>query len=541
MTTQQADISQGRKLSSIWIIPILALVLGVYMVVHSYLTEGPEIEIAFKTADGLAAGKTKIKYRNVDMGLIEEVRLNKNYDGVIATAKLDRQSLPLLRDDTHFWVVTASIGGGKVSGLNTLLSGAYIELAPGTGKKGVRNFVALEKPPLTPSGAPGLRLNLTAAKASSVGTGDAVLYNGYKVGRVESTVFNTETQRLHYGIFVDAPYHTLVNSSVRFWDVSGVSLTASAEGLRVDTGSLETIIMGGIAFGTAPGIAVGDTVENGAEFKLYSNYEDILKNPFRYGTHYVVSFKQSIKGLLPGAPVEYRGIHIGRVDRILLKEGIEQAFDTGGAGTGDPIPVLLYLEPGRMELPDRESSIVALERTIKMGIDNGMRATLESGNLLTGAKYIGIDYFTDVEDAELGTFMEYKTIPTIASGLGQIEQKLTAVLDKINALPLDVTVDRANTAIDTLNQTMDSLHTILASQSTQQLPEQLDATLQDVRTALEGLSPDSQVYQSINSSLLRLNRTMGNLDSLTRKLSDQPNAVLMPSDQTPDPIPEVSK
>ena len=143
MTTQQADISQGRKFSGIWLIPLLAAVLGVYMVIHTWLTEGPEITIAFKTASGLEEGKTKVKYRNVTMGLVEEVRLNDKFDGVIATIKLDRQALPLLREDTRFWVVTARVGLQNISGLDTLLSGAYIRLAPGTGKEGQRDFVGL--------------------------------------------------------------------------------------------------------------------------------------------------------------------------------------------------------------------------------------------------------------------------------------------------------------------------------------------------------------------------------------------------------------
>jgi paraquat-inducible protein B len=539
VTTEQANISQGRKLSGIWIIPLLAAALGVYMVIHTWMTEGPEIEIAFKTADGLVQGKTKIKYRNVDMGLIEEVRLNDNLDGVIAKVKLERQALPMLRDDTRFWAVTASIGGGKISGLGTLLSGAYIQLAPGTGKVGQRKFAALETPPETPTGAPGLRLQLTTANASSISTGDAVLYNRYKVGRVESAAFDPTDRKLHYVIFIDAPYHTLVNSAVRFWDVSGISLVANAEGIKLETGSLDTVLMGGIAFGTPPGRKHGEPVERNTEFKLYSSFDDILKNPFQYGTYYVVSFSQSIKGLLPGAPVEYRGIPIGRVERILLKETMDIAIQEGGYGTGDPIPILLYVEPGRLALPDSESSIKDLQRSISAGIANGMRASMESGNLLTGAKYIGIDYFDDVEEATQGLFLEYPTIPTIGTGLGQLEQKLTSILDKINALPLDDTVTGANAAIATLNQTLANLNTIMTNQSTQQLPAQLDKTLQQLRDTLEGLSPDSEVYQSINSSLLRLNRTMGNMESLTRTLSAQPNAALMPSKPTPDPIPEV--
>lgn len=539
MTTEQAKISQGRKFSGVWIIPILALVLGAYMVVHNYLTEGPTIEIAFKTAGGLAQGKTKIKYRNVDMGLVEEVRLNDEFDGVIAKVKMDRQALDLLRDDTRFWVVTARVGMGNISGLDTLLSGAYIQLAPGEGKKEAREFVALENPPLTPTGAPGLRLQLVSERANSVSAGDAVLYNSYKVGRVESMSFDPSDRKAHYTLFIDAPYHDLVDSQTRFWDVSGISLSAGADGFRLETGSVDTVMLGGIAFGLPPGISGGETVDHNTEFKLYSSYEEILENPFRYGTYYVVSFAQSIKGLLPGAPVEFRGITIGRVKRIMLKEGIQASLERGAEGQGDPIPMLIYIEPGRMSLPDRKSSIEIMRANVAAGVSNGMRASLETGSLLTGAKYVSIDYFKDVEDEPLGTFGEYTTIPSVETGLGQIEQKLNAVLEKINALPLEDTVSGANSALTTLNQTLASLHTVLENQSTQQLPEQLDQTLRDLQGTLQGLSPDSEAYQSINSSLLRLNRTLGNMESLTRTLSGQPNAAVMPSNQTPDPIPEV--
>lgn len=539
MKTEQAEITQGRKLSGIWIIPLLALVLGLYMVVHTWMTEGPEIEIAFNTADGLVQGKTKVKYRKVDMGLVEEVRLNDDFDGVIAKVKLDRQALPLLREDTRFWVVTARIGAGQVSGLDTLLSGAYIQLAPGTGKTGQRKFVALEQPPLTPTGAPGLRLRLVSESSSSVSTGDHVVFNGYRVGRVESMKFDPEDRQAHFTLFIDAPYHQLVNSATRFWDVSGISLSASAQGLTLETGSMDTILLGGVAFGVAPGIEEGDPVEHNTEFKLYDSYEDILKNPFRYGVHYVVSFEQSIKGLLPGAPVEYRGIPVGRVERIMVKESTEMSLQEDHEGQGDPIPILIYLEPGRMEIGDSDASVEAMKNNIRIGVANGMRASLQTGNLLSGAKYIAVDYFEDVKEKSIGTFMDYPTIPAVSTGLQQIEQKLSAVLDKLNALPLEDTVTSANVAIASLNQNLESLHTILESQSAQQLPAQLDSTLRQLRETLSGLSPDTEVYQSINSSLLRLNRTLGNLESVTRTLAAQPNAVVMPSDPKPDPVPEV--
>lgn len=539
MTTEKATISRSRKISGIWFIPLLALVLGISMVINTWMNEGPEIEIAFQTANGLEQGKTKVKYRDVDVGLVQDVRLNDNFDGVIATLKLNRQAAPLLREDTRFWVVTARVGVDNISGLDTLLSGAYIQMAPGEGKPGVRHFVALEQPPQTPAGAPGLRLRLTNDRASSVSAGDMVLFKGYKVGRVETMRFDPVDQLVHYDIFIDAPYHELVNSSVRFWDVSGVSLSADASGFKVATGSMDTILFGGVSFGIPEGAAAGVPVEQHNEFRLYSSYDEMLQNPFTHGTYYVVSFKQSVKGLLPGAPVEFRGIQIGKVVRIMLKESLDYYQQLGKAGEGIPFPVLIYIEPGRIELPDAESSIEQLRNSVKIGVGNGMRASM-GGNLITGAKYISIDFYPDAKPEALSTFLEYTMIPTVETGLAQLEQKVNSILDTIDALPLADTVGNANDAIESLNKNLESLQLILENQSTQQLPANLDKTLKELQEAIGNLSPDSAAYQSLNASLLSLNRSLGNLESFSRTLSEQPNAVVLPSNPRPDPIPEVS-
>ena len=393
MTTEKAQVSHGRKISGIWFIPLLALVLGVYMVIHNWMTVGPEIKIAFKTASGLEEGKTSVKYRNVNMGTVSEVRLNENFDGIVATVKMNRQAADLLRKDTNFWVVTARVGVGNVSGLDTLLSGAYIQLAPGSEKASSHTFVALEQPPLTPADAPGLRLQLTSSKATSVTAGDQVLFKGSKVGRVESRDFDAADQLVHYQVFIDAPYHTLVNSNIRFWNTSGVSLSADASGFKIVTGSLETILFGGVTFGVPEGVKPGTEVTSNTVFNLHSSYDEVLSNPFRYTTSYVIYFDQSVKGLLPGAPVEYRGIPIGKIEKILLKEEQALRANEGAQGRGTPIPVLISMEPARFELPDDEDSIALMRESIELGVSNGLRATMASGSLLTGAKYINFDFY----------------------------------------------------------------------------------------------------------------------------------------------------
>lgn len=538
MSASEANITRGSRISGVWLIPLLALLMGAYVVLHAWWTRGPEIEIEFKTASGLEQGQTRVKYRNVDMGVVSEVRLNESIDGVIARVKLNRQAYPLLRDDTRFWVVTARIGLDSISGLDTLLSGAYIQLAPGTGIEGQRRYVGLEQPPQTPTGAPGLRLELTSESASSISAGDIVLYKGFAVGRVESMELDLSDRQVRYVIFIDAPYHEMINSSVRFWDVSGISVSVGADGVKVETGSADTIFLGGVAFGLPEGVGEGDPVEHNTSFKLYEDYADILENPYRRGAHYVVSFNHSVKGLLPGAPVEYRGIPVGRVERIMLRESIERAAKAEANDGATPIPVLIYLEPARLQLPDQKASLEQLHQILTSGIGAGLRATLETGSLLTGAKYVGIDYYDNVDDARMATLLGYPLLPSIDNGLGQLQQKATAVLDMLNDLPLDETVSNANAAIASLNGALNGLDKMLENQSTQALPQQLEQTLGDLRKAVAGLAPESEAYQSLNSSLLRLNRALANFETLSQTLVEQPNALILPTNPTPDPEPE---
>lgn len=542
LQVQQPDLSRrGGRLSSVWIIPLLAVLLGAYMLVHNWMTEGPSIEIVFETAEGLQPGKTKIKYRNVDMGLVETVRLDDDFRHVVAQARLDRRALPLLREDTQFWVVTARVGADQITGLGTLVSGAYIALAPGEGAEGWRRFDALDRPPLTPPDAPGLRLLLWSDRANSVTAGDVVLYNGYEVGRVESRDFDLARGKVRYVAFIDAPFHTLLHSSVRFWNVSGVEASLNAEGVSLQTGSLDTLLFGGVAFGAPPGMSEGEPVSSGEEFQLFPSYQAALDNPFRVGRDFVLSFDQGVRGLSPGAPVEYRGIKVGEVQRILLREASEDFAARGLDARIPPVPVLVRLEPGRLDLPDRESSSESLLRSIAHGVTKGLRATMETGSLLTGARYISLDYFPNQPRAELDSWQGYPSIPTLTTGLGQIQQRAVALLEKLDALPLEHTVEELNAVMRVLNTTTVSLNSLLQQPELQRLPAELAQTLSGLRAALEGLSPDSELYRSLDASLRRLDQTLGNIEALSSTLAEQPNAIIVPSAARPDPIPQVQQ
>ncbi len=525
MAEARAAVRERRRISTVWIIPIVALVLGVYMVIYTVQRQGPEIIIEFDTAEGIEAEKTKVRVRNVEVGLVESVGLGQDLEGVVVTARIAPEAAPLLRADTQFWVVRPRVGAAGISGVGTLLSGAYIQLSPGSGPDGRREFEGLEVPPVTPTGTPGLRIRLLSETAGSLGAGDPILYRGYRVGRIEEATFDVERRRMVYGGFIEAPYDDLVNSSTRFWNASGFSFRASADGIELDTGSIETLLLGGITFGLPEGINPGQPVDNDTSFKLYKDFKSVNARPFEHGLEYVVSFAQSVRGLRPGAPVEYRGLPMGQVERVLLDEMARRL-----SGEGEAIPVLIRLEPGRVDLPDNEASVHRLGEDIKESVSNGLRGSLATGNLLTGSLYVAFDIYPDAAPAEIGSYAGRPTLPTIPSGLEGAQQKLFALLDKVNALPLENLTASTADAIANLNA-------VLESQPMQELPESLDQTLSELQQALGAVSPNSALHERLLRTLTELDRTLASLRSLLATLDDQPNSVIFSRDTPKDPEP----
>ncbi len=524
----EATISRARRIPAIWLVPIVALLLGIWMVIYAFTSEGPEITVVFSTAQGIEAGKTKLKARSVEVGIVELVTLNEDLESVSVVASLEREATALLRDGTRFWVVRPRIGATGISGLATVMSGAYIELEPGSGAPSDRrDFVGLDDLPVTAVDTPGLRLVLVSKRAGSVGVGNPVLYHGYAVGRVEGSVLDPGAEQVRYSVFIEAPYDRLVNEATRFWNASGISVRASAEGMRLDVGSLQTLLAGGVAFDVPEGRTPLGPVENGVEFALYDNYESTTEGTYEYSQEYVVSFAQSVRGLLPGAPVEYRGVRVGSVRRILLDE-LAQVSSSGGER--NPIPVLISLQPGRLMLGDTAEAVSRLKGVIERGVAAGAWASLESGNLLTGSLYISMDYHPEEGVGEMGTFAGYPTLPTVSGGFQRIERQVSQLLAKLNDLPLDATVHQ-------LNGMLVDLRLVIGSDDFQQLPGSLTAALDELKTGLETISPDSPPYNRLTRTVTELNRTLQTAERTLRTVGEQPNSLIFSRPIEPDPIP----
>lgn len=523
MADAKPKVSERRRISPIWIVPVVALFLGLWMLIYSYQNQGPEIKIVFPTASGIEPGKTKVKVLDVVVGLVDSVSLGEDLRSIVVKARLNKETEPLLREDTEFWVVTARLGTRGISGISTLLSGGYIQLSPGNAPGTRSSFVGLAEPPVTPAGTPGLKIELIGDKAGSVSAGDPILHKGYRVGRIESAKLDVETEKMRYSVFIEEDYQRLVNSATRFWNASGISFNATADGIQIETGSLLTLLIGGVSFGTPTGVPAGEPVANGASFDLHPDYASVNRQPYRVGLEYIVRFDQSIRGLKVGAPVNYRGLRVGRVEDILINE-------LSNSGAGEPIPVLITIQPGRMLLPDNETGAAQMQNAIKNSVGLGMRASLATGSLITGSKYVALDVHEREAGSVLGSYAGRQTIPTLPSGLEGLEYQLSNLLAKLNDMPLEQLASSATDAIRSADR-------LLASESMQALPAALETTLTDVRETLDSVSGDSVLQDQLLAALAGLNHSLESIRDLAMTLNEQPNSLIFARQVSPDLMP----
>ncbi len=527
----KAEVTSKRGVSPIWIVPIAALILGVWMVVHAYQTRGPEVTISFDRADGIEVGKTRVRMRAVDLGTVDGIELADDLSSVVVRARLDRHAASLLREDTQFWVVRPRLGPTGISGLSTLLSGPYIEISPGMGAEGKRSYRGLDDVPITPLTAPGLHLALVSPKAAALSVGNPVLYNGYTVGRVESATLDPATGSGRYGIFVEAPYDALVTSTTRFWNASGVSLDLNAGGLSLKTESLEALLAGGVTFGLPEDAEPGVAVEARSEFTLFPDRKSVNTHPYAHQQDYVRLFDTSVRGLMPGAPVQYRGMRIGSVVGVSFDYVSD---DTMFGPQGHiRVPVLVRLDPARINLADTPAGRDELAAIIAQSVQAGMRATLKSGNLITGRLFVALDFFDDVGEASVTQKDGYLVLPTESSGLEQIEHQVSAVLSKLQRLPLESTIASATKTLDQIaiavkgaNNTLQGLDAVLDQDETRALPASVQTALAEVTHALDGLSPGSVLYDDLSRMLNDLSASLSGIDELTTTLNAQPSAVV---------------
>lgn len=507
-----------RGLSPVWIVPIIAALLGAWLFWRYYSAKGPEITVRFDSAEGVAGGKTPILCRSVNVGTVREVKLTDDLKNVSVILDMTSDAKRLLTKDTQIWIVRARYGTAGLSGLTTLVSGNYLELQPGVSHEERQNFVGLENPPVTPPGVPGLRMVLTAQTAGGIGPGTSITYKGIPVGKIESRTFHPETGAMEFGAFVDNAYISLIDGKTRFWNASGIDLKLGAEGVQLHSGTLESIVSGGITFSDPERKESGGRhVRDGKKYVLYDNFDASRRVEFNPTMPYLLLFTGSVRGLNSDAPVEFRGIQVGTVSGI--------SFQYLPDDPERRAPVLIKIDPAAFVNVDAED-YAAAEAEIAKVVEKGLRASLKTGSLITGQLYVDLDFQKDAKPTKVEEVEGYAILPTVGSGLDELEEKVSALLDKFKALPLEQTVQNANEALASVKGAAGSLDKFLASKETQALPGDLRKDLQELQQTLAGYNGNSAFYNDISQTLRQLTEALRSVKTLTGTIERSPNSLI---------------
>jgi paraquat-inducible protein B len=516
-----------RSFPFVWIIPVVALAVGAYIGLKNMWETGPTITIQFNTAEGIEAGKTRIRHKAVEIGTVKAVKLSDDNKSAVVTAQMDRHaSDAFLREDTRFWVVRPRIAGGQVSGLTTLLAGSYIGADPGKSQNGRRSFIGLETPPVITSDIPGRQFVLRADNLGSLDVNSPIYYRGVLAGRVVSADLAPDGKIVQVGVFIHGPFDRFVNSETRFWNESGVDLQLDATGVKLNTESLVTLLLGGIAFETPNDADPGQPVADKTQFALYENRNDAMKQRETVLQPVIMKFTQSVRGLAVGAPLDFRGITAGEVRKIDL-EYDPQNVRFLIVVEANVFPERLrsrYRDPGRRALPELTSA-----QRIQRFVDHGFRAQMRSSNLLTGQQYVVLDFFPKAAKATAPIRDGVVEIPTIPGGFGELQESLQNIASKLEKVPFDKVAEDLRKALQSLDTTLKKADGLITQLQTDIAPE-LRATLEQARNTLgsaqTALGSDSPLQGDLRETLLEVTKAAESVRALTDYLERHPESLL---------------
>jgi paraquat-inducible protein B len=505
------------RISVVWIIPILAAVVALGIAVQRILSEGPTITIVFKLAQGVEAGKTVIKYKDVNIGRVTAVRLSDDYAKVELTAKIDKSAAGLIVEDAKFWVVEPRITLSGVSGLGTLLSGNYIGFEVGKSARKERRFTALEVAPVITSGQSGRQFVLKAADLGSLGVGSPIYYRRLQAGQVIAYDLTSDGKAVDLKVFVNAPYDRYVNPGTRFWNASGLDVSVGAGGVEVRTESLVALIAGGIAFDTPPFAASAEPAAANTTWTLYRDRPTAMKEAESIAARYVLYFDESLRGLSVGAPVTLFGLPAGEVVDVGL------AVDPKTFNVRGRVEIVSYPERliARMDGATQAAEREALARSAQhrhallrhLVEQRGLRAQLRSGSLITGQLYVAFDYFPNTPKVTVDWSRDVAVLPVAPSTITDIESKLTGIVAKLDKLPYEAIGADLTKLLAGVSVTLQDASNAVNRIDTDVTPE-LKTTLQAASLALGTV--DGMLKNDVNATLEELRRALATADGVLK-------------------------
>ncbi len=547
----EAVIVSKSRFSLVWLVPFVAALIAAWLGYNAFSEQGPLITITFSTAEGIEAGKTKIRYKDVEIGLVKEVTLSQDLSQVRVSAELVKGAERYLTEETRFWIVRARVGAGEVSGLSTLVSGVYIGIDPVMDGKRVSDFTGLEKAPIVTADEEGRHYVLRARSLGSTDTGSLVYYRQIEVGQVVGYELSADGEFVDIQIFVRAPHHKRINTSTRFWDTSGLDLSVDASGVQVNTESLVSMVLGGIAFETPVSLEQDEPAKENTVFELYESRKAAQIKRYSKKNYYLLYFEESVRGLEPGAPVEFHGMQIGHVIDVRIEFDPEQL--------NVRIPVLIEIEPERFNIVRRKNSTrpVAsseVDNAIDALVSKGLGAQLKMANLLTGQLIVALDFDENAAPTRAEPDAPYPVLPTIPAPLEEIAGNAAEIIDKLNHLPLaeigrdlQQALAGANKLMNTpelmatialLNDTLIELKALSRTLNTESAPalnnalSKAEATLSSAQSLI---GPDAPAGRELNRLLIELAEAARAIGLVADYLERHPEALIFGKDRGETP------
>jgi paraquat-inducible protein B len=514
------------RLPLVWILPAVVVLAGGFVVIREKIAQGTSIEIRFENADGLETNKTKVRYKDVDIGEVRDIRVGDDRKEVIVTADIHRNAKAYLVDDTRFWVVRPRISGAGVSGLATLVSGAYISVDVGHSAVKRDHFVGLEVPPIVTADLPGREFILHADDLGSLDIGSSVFYRHITAGQVVGYNLDPGGTGVTIKVFINAPFDLYVTGDTRFWQASGIDMSVNANGVKLRTESLTSILEGGVAFGTPPGAPTARVAAD-TSFALFNDQDRAMRPSETEITAFVMYFGGSLRGLSPGAPVDLQGITVGEV------KSLDVEYDERAKLLAFPVVVEMYPQrlrgrAGRAtsEHPHPEFNTHALIDSL---VAHGLRAELKTGNLLTGQKFVSLEMHRDVAKEKVVWNEQPAIFPTISGSLDDIQDSVGVIAKKLSKVPFDQLSARLLSAMNSLDQTLKSADKLLHNVDSNLAP-QVQTTLAEAEAALKYakdlLGQDAPLENDLGSTLLQVSRAAKSISALVDYLERHPESLL---------------
>ncbi len=516
--------------SLIWLVPIVALVVGATLMARVILARGAQVTVTFSSAEGIEAGKTRVKYKSVDIGVVKAVGLSDDRSGAVVLIELTHDGKAFAASDTRFWVVRPRVAAGSISGLGTLLSGAYIGVDGGRSQEKKSVFKGLDTPPAISADAPGKQFTLHAPDLGSLDIGAPVYFRRVRVGQVTAYDIDADGKGVTLHIFVNAPFDKFVARGTRFWNASGIDLKLDANGLKVDTQSLLTVALGGIAFQT-PEEADHEPAASDAQFQLVRNETAALKDPEHLSQTVVMYFHRSLRGLNVGAPVEFKGINVGEIKSIGIHYSKKRHEFV--------LPVTATLYPTRFGMDIRDDNPQHAAEDVRTQFDvlvkNGMRAQLKSASLLTGQQFVNLDFIDTAEREKTPPRFGMRdrdgayVFPTADNPTDDIEAQIAGIAKKLNKVPFEQIGQDVHRTLTTLDATLKQTEQ-LAKTVNSDLAPQMKETLAEARRTLDSarqvFSDDAPLQRNARDTLEQVAKAAASVRVLTDYLDRHPEALI---------------